>query len=120
MVDLSSFTFVLQLVGAVLTVFGGLLCLRWWVFWRRNYRGDLLTGGPYARVRHPFYSAFMLLVVGLAVLAPFLETIMLAVVSIPVLVFYVGREEEWLVKRYGRAYREYMAMVRWRLVPNVY
>jgi len=107
-------------VGAFLFGLGAYVCFRWRVFWMRNYTGRLLTGGPYAWVRHPFYAGFLALVIGLAVLIPMLETIMLAVFSVGVILFYVRKEEEWLVSRYGRAYREYMKKVPWRLVPRVY
>lgn len=107
-------------VGGLLTGMGAFLCLRWWVFWNRNYRGQLLTHGPYACVRHPFYSAFLILVIGLVVLFPIYETVMLAGISVVVIIFYVGREEESLLARYGKAYREYMRRVPWRLVPRIY
>lgn len=106
--------------GGPLTCLGLYLCLRWWVFWKRNYKEELLTNGPYARVRHPLYSAFLLLAVGLAVLFPVLETVMLAVISVVVILFYVKREEEALIARYGKAYREYMVRVPWKLVPKMY
>jgi protein-S-isoprenylcysteine O-methyltransferase Ste14 len=107
-------------VGAFLFGLGAYVCFSWWRFWKRNYGGELLTNGPYVRVRHPFYAGFLALVVGLAVLIPMLETVMLAVFSVAVIIVYVGREEEWLVSHYGRAYREYMKKVPWRLVPRVY
>ena len=49
--------------------------------------------------------------VGLAVLFPVLKTVMLAVVSVAVILFYVEREEEALIARYGKAYREYMRKI---------
>lgn len=107
-------------VGGPLTALGAYLCLRWWIFWNRNYRGQLLTHGPYAGVRHPFYSAFLILAIGLVVLIPVLETVMLASISVVVILFYVGREEEALIARYGKAYREYMGRVPWRLIPRIY
>lgn len=106
--------------GGPLTCLGFYLCLRWWAFWKRNYKGELLTRGPYAGVRHPLYSAFLLLAVGLAVLFPILETVMLAVISVAVILFYVEREEGALMARYGKAYREYMRKVPWKLVPRIY
>jgi protein-S-isoprenylcysteine O-methyltransferase Ste14 len=33
---------------------------------------------------------------------------------------YVRKEEEFLVKEYGKAYREYMERVPWKLIPRVY
>lgn len=48
-------------LGGVLTLMGVVICVRWYIYWDSNYRGSLLTDGPYARVRHPFYSGFLLL-----------------------------------------------------------
>ena len=116
-----SLAFLVSLVvGAPLTILGGYLCVRWWIFWKRNYAGGLLANGPYARVRHPFYSAFLILAVGLAVLFPLLETVMLAVLSVAIIFIYVGREEADLLARYGGAYREYMREVPWKLIPKIY
>ncbi len=99
---------------------GALLCLRWYAFWKRNYRGELLTNGPYARVRHPFYTGFLALAAGLVILIPVLETVMLAVLSVGGILFYIQREEKLLLQRYGQAYRDYMRRVPWKLVPRVY
>jgi len=107
-------------VGGPLTGLGAYLSLRWWIFWNRNYRGQLLTQGPYAGVRHPFYSAFLILAIGLVIIFPIYETVMLASISIVVILFYVGREEEALIARYGKAYREYMRRVPWKLIPRLY
>jgi protein-S-isoprenylcysteine O-methyltransferase Ste14 len=106
--------------GAVLTVLGAIICLRWYIFWKGNYKGKLLTTGPYARVRHPFYAGFLSLAIGLAILIPIMETVMLAVFSVVGILFYIQREEELLIERYGRAYEEYMRRVRWRIIPRVY
>lgn len=117
---ISPWTLASLAAGVIITVMGALLCLRWYAFWKRNYRGDLLTSGPYARVRHPFYTGFLALAIGLAILFPILETVMLAVLSVGGILFYIRREEEFLLERYGKDYRDYMRRVPWRLVPNIY
>jgi protein-S-isoprenylcysteine O-methyltransferase Ste14 len=107
-------------IGGPLTGLGSYFCLRWWLFWNRNYRGQLLTHGPYAGIRHPFYSAFLILVLGLAILFPLPETFMLVSLSVVVILIYVGREEEALKARYGKSYKEYMRRVPWKLIPRLY
>jgi len=106
--------------GAILTLLGAIICLRWYIFWKNNYKGKLLTTGPYAKVRHPFYAGFLSLAIGLAVLIPIMETVMLAVFSVVGILFYIQREEELLLEQYGRTYKEYMRRVRWRIIPRVY
>jgi len=107
-------------LGAVLTIAGVYVCVSWYLFWNHNFRGQLITDGPYARVRHPFYAGFLALAFGVAMVYPILETLMLVFFSIAVIYVYVGKEEEYLLQRYGREYRKYMARVRWRLIPGVY
>lgn len=107
-------------LGGILTVAGGFICVRWYLFWRQNYRGQLITDGPYSRVRHPFYAGFLALAVGLAVLVPIVETLMFAAFSLVVTLRYVRKEEEFLLMRYGNAYRDYMRRVPWKVIPRVY
>ena len=106
--------------GGLLSVMGAVVCVYWYVFWGRNYEGDLITYGPYAYVRHPFYSGFLSLALGLAVALPIFETRLLLVFTLAVIVVYVPKEEEALVRRYKKRYLDYMEKVRYRLIPGVY
>jgi protein-S-isoprenylcysteine O-methyltransferase Ste14 len=106
--------------GFALTLIGAYICLRWYSFWKRNYRGALITHGPYGRVRHPFYSGFLAFALGLVLLYPVLETVMLAILSVAVILVFIPREEEFLLDHYGNDYREYMERVRWRIIPGIY
>ncbi len=107
-------------VGGILSVTGAAVCVYWYVFWSRNYKGDLITHGPYAYVRHPFYSGFLSLAVGLALTFPFFETRLLLVFTLAVIVVFVPKEEEELIRRYNKRYLDYMEKVRHRLIPGVY
>ncbi len=106
--------------GVAFILMGTLICIRWYAFWKRNYRGDLMTSGPYARVRHPFYTGFLLLAIGLAVLITIWQTVMLAIFSIGGILFSIQREEEHLLDMYGRAYKDYMRQVPWKIIPMIY
>ncbi len=108
------------ILGGVLAAVGAVICLYWYVYWQRNFEGQLLTEGPYAVVRHPFYTGFILLALGLAIVIPIFETRMLAVMTLAVMTVFVPREEEQLIKQYKKKYRDYMEKVKWRLIPLVY
>ena len=110
----------LTIAGGAIIAIGIYYIVFWWSYWKTNYKGKLVTGGPYMVVRHPFYLGFLLLTTGLVVIAPLVETIGLAGISWAVIISQIKREEEELLKRYGRRYREYMERVRWRLIPNLY
>lgn len=106
-------------LGGALLLLGGGICVYWYLFWNRNYKGKLLTHGPYKYVRHPFYTGFILLAVGLAVLIPLYETRFLAVITLSVMFVFVPREEAQLIRTFKAEYREYMDKVKWRLIPGI-
>jgi protein-S-isoprenylcysteine O-methyltransferase Ste14 len=68
--------------------------------------------GAYARTRNPMYQGFMLLVFGIAVLFRF-DWSVLFMLPAAMLIHYgvVLREEEYLKRRFGDAYRIYLAAV---------
>jgi len=103
-----------------LTLIGAVVCIRWVLFWRRNFEGSLITHGPFARVRHPFYSGFLAFTIGMAFLMPAIDTVSLAIVSVLSICYYMPREEQEFLKSQEKAYREYMDRVPWRLIPGVY
>lgn len=116
----SPWIFASTAAGVALTLIGAYVCLRWYSFWKSNYRGGLLTHGPYERVRHPFYAGFLALALGLALLYPIFETVMLALFSTAGILVFIPREEGYLLEKYGKDYEEYMKKVRWRVLPKIF
>lgn len=118
-------------VGTPLAVIGAvLLGVGAWIAWRgvrdlgRSLtafprpaeESELVTGGIYARVRHPLYGALILIALGWAslrgplVLAP-------AGALVVILDLKSRREEGFLADRYP-AYRAYRERVRRRFIPG--
>jgi protein-S-isoprenylcysteine O-methyltransferase Ste14 len=71
---------------------------------------QLIQHGPYRLVRHPMYSAFAIMLVGLLLLSAN------ALIGVPPVFFLVllmlvrtPREERMLIGRFGDQYRDYMA-----------
>ena len=118
--SMASLPLVAKAAGGFLSVTGAAVCVYWYVFWSSNYEGELITYGPYAYVRHPFYSGFLSVAVGLALALPIYETRLLLVFTLAAIVVYVPKEEEALVRRYNKQYLDYMEKVRHRLIPWVY
>ena len=90
-------------------IFGGIILLAsaWRVLYPAQRLRYLATDGPYARIRHPQYAAFILILFGFLLQWPTLLT----VVIFPALVFmYVRlarREEQEARGEFGEAYLRY-------------
>jgi protein-S-isoprenylcysteine O-methyltransferase Ste14 len=79
----------------------------------------LVKRGPYASVRHPIYSGFLLAVLGTAIAFRELRGLV-AIALVFVLVATKARiEEKFMIERFGTEYREYGRRVK-ALIPFVY
>lgn len=78
---------------------------------------ELVTWGPYRRVRHPFYAAFLLGLAGLCVSLPTPAVVAVTLYAAAALDVTARREERRLLEsEFGADYRSYMATTG-RLVP---
>lgn len=84
-----------------------LLASAWSVLFRAQRAGQLATEGPYARIRHPQYVAFVLVMFGFLLQWPTLATL----VMFPILVFIYARlarrEEQTIRAQFGAEYERY-------------
>jgi protein-S-isoprenylcysteine O-methyltransferase Ste14 len=83
---------------------------------RRDHR--LVTSGPYRFVRHPFYVAFVVGIVGVSVAMTNWFIAVAALIPIGFLAARTDIEEAKLIERFGDDYREYMRRVG-RFVPRI-
>jgi protein-S-isoprenylcysteine O-methyltransferase Ste14 len=82
-------------------------------------RTALITDGPFRWVRNPIYSAMLVYVVGVALLAPnVVSVVALAVLGLALDLHVRLVEEPYLVATHGSAYAGYAARVG-RFVPGV-
>jgi protein-S-isoprenylcysteine O-methyltransferase Ste14 len=73
----------------------------------------LVTEGPFRYSRNPIYVALTLLYVGVALLINALWILFLVVPALVVLRYgVIAREEAYLTRKFGDAYRQYTAQVR--------
>lgn len=83
----------------------------WKVLYEAQRRGTLATTGIYARIRHPQYVGFVLVMFGFLLQWPTLLTLAM----FPVLVFMywrlARREEQEVLAEHGEAYARYMREV---------
>jgi protein-S-isoprenylcysteine O-methyltransferase Ste14 len=80
----------------------------------------VVTGGPYAFVRHPGYSAGILILTASGIaLGSWLAAAFLIAVTVPFLLYRMINEDRVLQARLD-GYADYARRVRWRLVPGIW
>lgn len=90
-------------------IFGGLilLAMSWKVLYRAQSNLEIARTGPYAKIRHPQYVAFIVIMVGFLVQWPTLPTL----VMFPILVWSYSRlalrEEKEALDMFGEQYAGY-------------
>lgn len=119
------FTFFL---GVAVLLFGSLLRRHCWRMLGESFTGDVrvrpdqqvVTRGAYAIVRHPSYTAGILLNTGVGIaLGSWASALLLAVTSFAVYHYRMAVEERALLAAIGEPYRAFMS-TRKRLIPFVY
>ena len=84
-----------------------LLAAAWPVLYAAQREGRLATTGPYARVRHPQYVGFMLIMAGFLFQWPTIVTLGMFPILVVMYVRLARAEEAEARGRFGAAYEEY-------------
>ena len=115
-------------IGIAMMIAGGLFRRHCWRMLGTSFTGDVkarpdqlvVTRGAYKFLRHPSYTAGLILSVGVGVaLGSWASALVLAVVLFAVYRYRMGVEERTLLTVIGEPYRRFMA-TRKRLIPFVY
>lgn len=85
-----------------------LLASAWQVLYAAQRKRALATAGPYARIRHPQYVAFVLIMFGFLFQWPTLLTLAMFPVLVYMYVRLARREEKEAIAEFGDDYRRYM------------
>lgn len=88
-----------------------LLAAAWKVLYAAQRAGRLATTGPYARIRHPQYAAFVLIMFGFLVQWPTILTLAMFPALTYMYVRLARREEREVGREFGETYRRYAARV---------
>lgn len=90
-------------------IFGGfyLLASAWNVLYKAQSTHKLATSGPYARVRHPQYVAFVLIMFGFLLQWPTIPTLVMFPILVWIYVRLAKREEQDAATQFGDVYRRY-------------
>jgi len=78
----------------------------------------LVTSGPYAKVRHPIYTAHSLFNIGMVLVAANWLLLLLWAIGIPYTYHRMFSEEKMMIEEYGDEYTDYMKQTG-RLFPKI-
>lgn len=94
-------------------ILGGfwLVAAAWPVLWRAVRQGRLATTGVYARLRHPQYVGFIVVLTGFLLQWPTLVTLVMYPVLVVMYLRLARREEREALARFGGDYADYMRRV---------
>lgn len=84
-----------------------LLSNAWNVLYHAQRRHTLATAGPYARIRHPQYVAFVLILLGFLLQWPTLLTLVMFPVLLVMYARLATKEESEMATQFGDDYQEY-------------
>ena len=86
----------------------------------KSHKGQLVTTGIFAHIRHPHYTSLLIVGFGLALFFFSLAALLIAVLAIPLMIWSIIDEEKLLLKQYGKDYKQYMEDVPYRLIPRIF
>jgi protein-S-isoprenylcysteine O-methyltransferase Ste14 len=117
----------LFVIGVLMIVLGSLLRRYCWRTLGHYFTGDvkaradqpIIRSGPYHWVRHPSYTAGMVMFIGIGLaLGSWLSFVLLTIATIATYSYRVAVEERVLLETVGEPYRSYMKQ-RKRFIPYI-
>lgn len=107
-------------LASIALIFGGfyLLSKAWHALYTAQRSGKLATTGPYARIRHPQYVAFVIIMAGFLLQWPTLVTLVMFPILVVMYVQLARHEERDSEKEFGKAWLDYAARTP-RFVPRL-
>jgi protein-S-isoprenylcysteine O-methyltransferase Ste14 len=79
-----------------------------WVPLSKTTKGqELVTGGIYSKVRHPFYLSVLILFLGIAVISWNLYGFLFFILVLMALIIRIRKEEMELAAKFGEEYKKY-------------
>ena len=102
-------------------IIGGfwLIAAGWKQLYAAHKEGRLADDGPYARIRHPQYTGFVLIMVGFLVQWPTFATLLMFPVLLVLYRRLAVREEREVAAQFGEAWERYAAETP-RFIPRIH
>jgi protein-S-isoprenylcysteine O-methyltransferase Ste14 len=91
-------------------VLGGLILLAasWKVLYRAQKNFEIARSGPYAKIRHPQYAAFIIIMIGFLIQWPTLPTLLMFPILVLLYIRLAHKEEKEALKMLGDRYARYV------------
>ena len=101
-------------------VLGGLalMAVSWKVLFRAQREFKIAQTGPYARIRHPQYAAFITIMIGFLLQWPTIPTLIMFPVLVVIYLRLARREEIETLERFGEQYAQYAEDIP-RFIPRI-
>ena len=98
-------------IASQVLIFGGfwLLAAAWNVLYKAQREHSLATTGIYARMRHPQYVAFVLIMFGFLLQWPTILTLAMFPILVVMYGYLATREEADMLAEFGNEYQRYVA-----------
>jgi len=99
-------------IAGIVTIVSAFMIILGWKEIFRNRNGEkLVTNGIYRHIRHPQYTGIILIITAWVFAWPTLPTLIMWPVLVFVYYRLARREENFMLKKFGKAYRDYMKKV---------
>jgi protein-S-isoprenylcysteine O-methyltransferase Ste14 len=100
-------------VASIALIFFGIVVLAaaWPILYKAQIRGKLAVTGPYAKIRHPQYAGFTMIMLGFLLQWPTLPTLVLFPILTTMYVRLAKKEESEARAKFGKAYGDYATRV---------
>jgi len=107
-------------IASNVLIFGGfwLLAAAWSVLYQAQRAGRLATSGIYARMQHPQYVAFVVIMFGFLLQWPTILTLAMFPILVGMYGYLATREEADMALRFGKEFEKYMAVTP-RFIPKL-
>jgi protein-S-isoprenylcysteine O-methyltransferase Ste14 len=106
--------------GVFIFLAGTYLYFKWEIFWYRVYKGQLVTTGIFKYIRHPHYTSLIIVAFGLSLFFYSIASLIIAIISLPIMIASIFDEERLLIKQYGNKYKQFMKDTPWRMIPGLF
>lgn len=80
---------------------------------------QMLEKGPYRLVRHPGYTGYLVMLLGMSLIYHSLGHFVVVIAAFSALYFRMNDEEKMLLQHFGEKYRNYILRTK-RLIPFIY